>query len=135
MALAEGLDITHIFETRRNEDRVSGAPLLKELTGARVLNGPRVEGTVAYAETAREGDEFEIGQLMIRVLETPGHTDDHLAFVLHDTAYPDGPVCVFNCDALLVVNFGRTAFYPNRQREVSGLIFVSLQKGNRKSGR
>src|SRR3546814_9524986 len=92
MARAEGLEITHIFETRRNEDLVSGAPLLKELTGARVLHGPRVEGTVAYAETAREGDEFEIGQLMIRVLETPGHTDDHLAFVLHDTAYPDGPV-------------------------------------------
>src|SRR3546814_17928756 len=75
MARAEGLEITHIFETRRNEDLVSGAPLLKELTGARVLHGPRVEGTVAYAETAREGDEFEIGQLMIRVLETPGHTE------------------------------------------------------------
>src|SRR3546814_4746850 len=43
MARAEGLEITHIFETRRNEDLASGAPLLKELTGARVLHGPRVE--------------------------------------------------------------------------------------------
>src|SRR3546814_11252956 len=56
MARAEGLEITHIFETRRNEDLVSGAPLLKELTGARVLHGPRGEGTVAYAETAAEGE-------------------------------------------------------------------------------
>src|SRR3546814_14015124 len=76
MARAEGLEITHIFETRRKEELVSGAPLLKELTGASVLHGPRVEGTVAYAATAREGDEFEIGQLRIRILRTPGHTDE-----------------------------------------------------------
>src|SRR3546814_20409868 len=121
MARAEGLEITHIFETRRNEDLVSGAPLLKELTGARVLHGPRVEGTVAYAETAREGDEFEIGQLMIRVLETPGHTDAHLAFVLHDTAYTHGPLRVFPRAALLVGCGGRPAVYPARTPEVPGL--------------
>lgn len=128
MARAEGLEITHIFETHRNEDLVSGAPILKELTGARVLHGPHADGTVGYAETAREGDEFEIGQLMIRVLETPGHTDDHLAFVLHDTAYPDGPVGVFTGDALFVGDVGRTDFYPDRKREVAGLLFDSLQK-------
>src|SRR3546814_18919684 len=55
-ARAEGLEITHIFETRRNEDLVSGAPLLKELTGARLLNAPPGTGRAAYAETPREGD-------------------------------------------------------------------------------
>src|SRR3546814_8884570 len=78
------------FSSRRRHTRcalVTGVQTCAlPISGARVLHGPRVEGTVAYAETAREGDEFEIGQLMIRVLETPGHTDDHLAFVLHDTA-------------------------------------------------
>lgn len=69
MARAEGLEITHIFETHRNEDLVSGAAVLKALTGARVLHGPDADGEVAYAETAREGDEFEIGQLKIGVLE------------------------------------------------------------------
>ena len=128
IARAEGLEITHIFETHRNEDLVSGAPILKELTGARVLHGPHADGTFAYAETAREGDKFEIGQLMIRVLETPGHTDDHLAFVLHDTAYPDSPVGVFTGDALFVGDVGRTDFYPDRKREVAGLLFDSLQK-------
>ncbi|MGB7407987.1 MAG: rhodanese-like domain-containing protein [Pontixanthobacter sp.] len=127
-ARAEGLEITHIFETHRNEDLVSGAPVLRELTGARVLHGPNAGGTVEYAETAREGDEFEIGQLRIRVMETPGHTDDHLAFVLQDTAYPDGPVGVFTGDALFVGDVGRTDFYPDRKREVAGLLYDSLQK-------
>src|SRR3546814_14443507 len=84
-------DVCSSDRTHRNEDLVSGAPILKAMTGARVLHGPNPGGEVVYAETAREGDEFAIGQLKIRVLETPGHTDDHLAFVLHDTAYPDGP--------------------------------------------
>ena len=123
MARAEGLEICHIFETHRNEDLVSGAPILKELTGARVLHGPNPAETVEYADTAHEGDEFEIGQLKIRVLETPGHTDDHLAFVLHDTAYPDGPVGVFTGDALFVGDVGRTDFYPDRKREVAGLLY------------
>src|SRR3546814_16323032 len=60
MARAEGLEITNIFENRRDEDLVSGAPLLKELTGARVLHGPRVDGTVAYPETARDGHDLQI---------------------------------------------------------------------------
>ncbi|MFT4894868.1 MAG: hydroxyacylglutathione hydrolase [Devosia litorisediminis] len=128
MARAAGLEITHIFETHRNEDLVSGAPILAALTGARVLHGPNAAADVVYAETAREGDAFEIGQLTIRVLETPGHTDDHLAFVLHDTAYPDGPVGVFTGDALFVGDVGRTDFYPDRKREVAGLLYDSLQK-------
>tara|TARA_B100001179_G_scaffold224008_1_gene202245 strand:+ start:5186 stop:5674 length:489 start_codon:yes stop_codon:yes gene_type:complete len=113
MARAEGLEITHIFETHRNEDLVSGAPILRELTGARVLHGPNPAGTVEYAETALEGEEFEIGQLKIHVLETPGHTDDHLAFVLHDTAYPDGPVGVFTESSLSRGSFFSPIAFPN----------------------
>jgi len=128
LAREAGLEITHIFETHRNEDLVSGAPILKALTGARVLHGPNAAREVVYADTVREGDEFAIGQLTIRVLETPGHTDDHLAFVLSDTAYPEGSVGVFTGDALFVGDVGRTDFYPDRKREVAGLLYDSLQK-------
>ncbi|WP_372887902.1 MBL fold metallo-hydrolase, partial [Psychrobacter sp.] len=126
-ARAAGLEITHIFETHRNEDLVSGAPVLAAMTGATVLHGPNPEQPVVYAETARNGDCFSIGQLEIRVLETPGHTDDHLAYALFDTAYPDKAVGVFTGDALFVGDVGRTDFYPERRREVAGLLYDSLQ--------
>jgi len=126
-ARAAGLEITHIFETHRNEDLVSGAPILAALTGAIVLHGPNPEQPIVYAQTARNGNCFTIGQLEIHALETPGHTDDHLAYALFDTAYPDKAVGVFTGDALFVGDVGRTDFYPDRRREVAGLLYDSLQ--------
>lgn len=126
-ARAAGLEITHIFETHRNEDLVSGAPILAAMTGATVLHGPNPEQPVVYAETVYNDDCFSIGQLEIRVLETPGHTDDHLAYALFDTAYSDKAVGVFTGDALFVGDVGRTDFYPDRRREVAGLLYDSLQ--------
>ena len=127
-ARAEGLEITHIFETHRNEDLITGSPILSEMTGATVLHGPNPAGAVTFAKTAKEGDTFEIGQLTIEVIETPGHTDDHLAYAIHDREYPDGPVGVFTGDALFVGDVGRTDFNPDRAREVAGLLYDSLQK-------
>lgn len=129
MARAAGLEITHIFETHRNEDLISGAPILASLTGARVLHGPNPAQPVQYAQTARDGDCFAIGgDLTITAMETPGHTDDHLAYVIHDKGYPDGAVGVFTGDALFVGDVGRTDFYPERAEEVAGLLFDSLGK-------
>jgi len=127
-ARAAGLKITHIFETHRNEDLVSGAPILAQLTGASVYHGPNPEREIVYAQTAREGDSFAIGQIEIQVLETPGHTFDHLAYAMFDSAYPNEAVGVFTGDALFVGDVGRTDFYPDRREEVAGLLYDSLQK-------
>ncbi|MFB9047265.1 rhodanese-like domain-containing protein [Sphingobium indicum] len=127
-ARAEGLAITHIFETHRNEDFVSGAPVLAKLTGAKVFHGPNADGEVIYADTTCEGDCHRIGQLELRVIETPGHTFDHVAYALFDTEYPEQAVGVFTGDVLFVGDVGRTDFYPDRKCEVAGLLFDSLQK-------
>lgn len=127
-ARANGLEITHIFETHRNEDLISGAPILAKLTDAVVIHGPDAEGVVEYARTTREGETFEIGSLTIEVLETPGHTDDHVAYVVYDQNFDDGAVGVFTGDALFVGDVGRTDFYPDRAEEVAGLLYDSLRK-------
>lgn len=128
IAADHGCRITHVFETHRNEDLLSGARILADRTGARVLHGPNAAGDVAYAETTIDGDEYDIGGVRIRVLETPGHTDDSLSFAYRDPEFGDESVGVFTGDTLFVGDVGRTDFYPDRKREVAGLLYDSLQK-------
>lgn len=127
-ATAQGCRITHILETHRNEDIVSGAPLLAAQTGAEVFHGPDPAGAVAYARTLSEGESFLLDTLLIKVLETPGHTDDSLSFAIYDTAFGNDAVAVFTGDALFVGDVGRTDFYPDRAAEVAGLLYDSLGK-------
>lgn len=128
MAAAQGCRITGIFETHRNEDLISGAPILAELTGAPVYHGPHAAGDVRYAETTRDGDTFSLGNLKLEVLETPGHTDDSLSFALFDTEFGEEAVAVFTGDTLFIGDVGRADFYPDRAEEVAGLLYDSLQK-------
>jgi hydroxyacylglutathione hydrolase len=129
IAMAHGHRITHVFETHRNEDLVTGSVPLARMTGARILHGRAPEDQrVHYADPASEGDEFKFGPLRVRVLQTPGHTDDSLSYVLFDDSSGDTPLGVFTGDALFIGDVGRTDFYPERAEEVAGLLFDSLQK-------
>ena len=138
LAREEGSVIKHVFETHRNEDLLSGAPVLKEETGAKVWHGPNPEKPIQYAAETREGDTFEIGGALLKVLETPGHTDDSLSYVLYDKSFEEGPVGVFTGDALFIGDVGRTDFYPDRKRKVAGgdgaddlvlVVVVERQRG------
>lgn len=128
MAAERGCRITHVFETHRNEDLVSGAKVLAGLTGAQVWHGPNAAGDVVYAKTVRDGETFAFGSLRLRVMETPGHTDDSLSLAIFDTDAGDRAVGVFTGDALFVGDVGRTDFYPDRAKEVAGLLFDSLRR-------
>lgn len=128
MAAERGCRITHIFETHRNEDLVSGAPALASLTGARVLHGPNAAGDIEYADIVTHGDSYSTGEVRVDVLETPGHTDDSVSYLLFDQAYGEQAIAVCTGDTLFVGDVGRTDFYPDRAEEVAGFLFDSLQK-------
>lgn len=127
-ARQRGARVTHILETHSNEDFVSGALNLAEATGAKIYHGPASSAAVCYAETTREGDTFMLGKLAIAVLETPGHTDDSLSFVIYDRAFGKEAIGVFTGDALFIGDVGRTDFYPDRARQVAGSLYDSLTK-------
>jgi hydroxyacylglutathione hydrolase len=125
-ACQKGLKITRIFETHRNEDYISGAAELKKRTGATVLRGATPEYQVPYAQTAADGENFSWGEIRLKVLATPGHTDDSISVALFHTATGEDAVGVFTGDALFVDDVGRTDFYPDRAEEVAGLLYDSL---------
>ena len=100
-----GVQARMVVETHLHNDYVTGGHALARRTGATYVVAGRDE--VAFERcAAHDGDEFTVGDLTVRVLETPGHTDTHLTYVVTDHA--GGPPAVFSGGSLLYGSVGRT---------------------------
>ena len=105
-AAARGFRIVAILETHVHADFVSGAQELAAATGATVYAG-RIGGT-AYPHVALDdGDEIRVGGLTLRAFWTPGHTPEHMSYLLFDPARGPDPVALFSGDVLFVGEIGR----------------------------
>ncbi len=125
-AYREGCRISYIFETHRNEDYAIGSVPLAGKTGAEVFHGRALP--FAYGSPADGGDEFSLGGLKLRILETPGHTYESISIALYDTAFGENAVGVFTGDALFIGDVGRTDFFPDAAEETAGLLYDSIHK-------
>ena len=121
--------ITHIVETHRNEDFISGALALSNRTQAPVYHGEHADETVQYASIARDNDSFEVGKWLLKVVATPGHTKDSISLACYDTNQSrTTPIGVFTGDTLFVNDVGRTDFYPDEKEHMASELYESLQK-------
>lgn len=114
IAREHGARITHIFETHRNEDYVTGSQELARITGAEIYHGPVTN--FGYGTSVEEGDTFDVGALQVGVLHTPGHTPDSISLTLTDTSTGPEPVAVFTGDTLFVRDVGRTDFFQPKEK-------------------
>jgi hydroxyacylglutathione hydrolase len=109
-----GLRITAVTETHIHADYVSGARELAQRTGAQLYlsdMGP-AEWKYAYAAEAgatllHDGDRFMVGNVRLEVLHTPGHTPEHIAFLVTDTAHACLPMGIASGDFVFVGDVGR----------------------------
>ena len=125
IALREGARITHVFETHRNEDYVIGSMEIVQRTGAKVFHGPGMD--FDYGETLSDGQAFSFGDLELRAIHTPGHTEESMSYALVDLGTGYGAVAVFTGDALFVGDVGRTDLPgPEKQERLSHDLFRSL---------
>lgn len=116
--------ITHIFETHRNEDYISGAVELAEKTGAKIYISKYEDLGYAYGNQIGEEDSFKVGKLLIKPIHTPGHTLGHLSYAVY---VKDRPYMVFVGDALFFGDLGRTDFYGEENLEkMTGLLYDSI---------
>lgn len=120
-----GVRITHIVETHRQEDFVMGSAHLAGLTGAAVVNGDF--DTFGRGDLRlHDGEAFELGELTIRALHTPGHTPESMSYVVCKSDV-DRPWCVFTGDALFYGTTGRTDLSDaDRAVENAGLLHDSV---------
>jgi len=116
-----GLTLVHVLDTHVHADHVTAATRLREKTGARTVAG-RAGPDCADVHVG-DGDIVRVGGVALRVLATPGHTDDSVSYLLLDPLHLDIPGDrVFTGDALLIRAAGRTDF----QNGDAGRLYDSI---------
>ena len=98
----EGWKLTDILVTHHHGDHVGGVAELKDRYGCRVVAPHDKTTKIANVDQrVANGDIVKVGTLLARVLETPGHTLDHISYVF------DGEKALFAADTLFSIGCGR----------------------------
>lgn len=133
-AEAEGVRITHVTETHIHADFVSGSRELAQRAGARLFLSDEggadwkyAFGGEAGAELLRDGSSFNVGDVRVDVLHTPGHTPEHLTLLITDTASADKPMGAFTGDFIFVGDVGRPDLLERAAR-ISGTMEESARQ-------
>jgi hydroxyacylglutathione hydrolase len=122
-----GVLITDSFETHVHNDYVSGSRALAELRPITVHAG--VDAVLAYPHVSHaDGDVTNIGDLAIRCVATPGHTPEHVAYLVADLRRSDDPQYLFSGGALLVGQIARVdLFGPRLAEEMARSAYDTLR--------
>lgn len=101
-----GVLITHSFETHLHNDYLSGSCALAELRPVTVV--APVDAELRYPHRGMaDGDTVRVGELEVRAVATPGHTPEHMAWLVADLRRADEPQYLFSGGALLVGHIAR----------------------------
>ena len=113
-AEAEGVTITHVTETHIHADFVSGSRELAARTGAQLFLSDEGDAQWKYAfamasgaTLLHDGDRITVGSVFIDAVHTPGHTPEHLSFLVTDSAGASAPIAVVSGDFIFVGDVGR----------------------------
>jgi len=127
LKLAEEQDVTikYIFETHFHADFVSGHLDLAKATGATIVYGPQTNAAFDF-HLAKDGEVFNIGNLKMKVLHTPGHTLESTCYLLSDEEGRD--YAVFTGDTLFVGDVGRPDLFSGNlsKEDLATMMYHSL---------
>ncbi|MCA1590543.1 MAG: MBL fold metallo-hydrolase [Acidobacteria bacterium] len=128
-AAANGQSIKYVIETHSHADFVSGHIELAAKTGAEIVYGRQAE-TQFSALKVTDGDELRIGEVKLRILETPGHTPEGITVVAIDEDDPNAPSKVFTGDTLFIGDVGRPDLTGSKgftSEQMAEMLYESLQ--------
>ncbi len=123
-ASSKGMRITHVIDTHIHADHCSGGPALAEKAGASYCLHESASVSFAF-EPLTDGQELELGNTRVRVLHTPGHTQESICLVVSDLRRGPAPWFVLTGDTLFVGAVGRPDL-PGRTRENASDLYDSL---------
>lgn len=127
-AKRDNVKIKYILETHFHADFVSGHVDLAKATGAKIIYGPTAAPDFECI-VAKDGEEFEVGGIKIKVLHTPGHTMESSCFLLKDEEGKD--TALFSGDTLFIGDVGRPDLAQKAadmtQEQLAATLYHSLR--------
>lgn len=124
VAEENGLKIVASTETHIHADFLSGSRELAKRTGAKLYLSDEGDENWKYEFTekfdyqlVKDGDIFKVGNIKFEVMHTPGHTPEHISFLVTDTAGANQPIGIFTGDFVFVGDIGR----PDLLEEAAGI--------------
>lgn len=128
-AKADDAKVKYIFETHFHADFVSGHVTLAKESGASIIYGPNAEPSFE-AIIAKDNQEFNLGDITIVALHTPGHTMESTTFLLRDENGRDH--AIFSGDTLFLGDVGRPDLAQKMgvitEKDLAGFLYDSLRE-------
>lgn len=127
-AAKQDVKITHVIDTHVHADHFSGGRKLAELAGAKYCLHESNAGRVAYPfETLADKQRIEVGNVLVDVVHTPGHTTDSICLVVTDKRRTEAPWFVLTGDTLFVGSAGRPDL-AGREAEMAAQLHDTLHQ-------
>ncbi|MCB0997329.1 MAG: MBL fold metallo-hydrolase [Acidimicrobiales bacterium] len=124
-----GLRIELVLETHFHADFLSGHLELAEATGAEIAFGPGAEAQFNHRVLA-DGERIELGEVVLEIRHTPGHTPESISIVVYETPDATVPYGVLTGDTLFIGDVGRPDLLVSAgvsADELAGCLYDSLQ--------
>jgi hydroxyacylglutathione hydrolase len=127
-AQERNLKIRHIFETHLHADFVSGHKELAARTGATIYIGANAGAKFPHV-AVRDGFDLRVGKVLLKVLDTPGHTLESICLLITDKEKSPNPWAVLTGDTLFLGDVGRPDLSTTHTpAELGGLLYESLHR-------
>ncbi len=126
-----GYSIRYVFLTHFHADFLAGHIELRNRAGARIVMGSRAQAEFDF-QAAKDGDVVELGDVIIKILETPGHTPEGISLLVFDRTTSDTiPHAVLTGDTLFIGDVGRPDLLASigvTADELAEMLYHSLDK-------
>lgn len=121
-----GMRIAYVIDTHAHADHLSGGRCLAEATGAAYALHASAAPSYSF-HAVRDGDILELGNVLVHVWHTPGHTPEHISLLVTDRRRAEEPWFVLTGHTLMVGDLGRTELVGSPE-EGTRLLFQSARR-------
>ncbi|MFE6105122.1 rhodanese-like domain-containing protein [Streptomyces laurentii] len=128
-ARARGFTVVGVINTHFHADFVAGHLEMADETGAWIGYGQRAETEYAIRKLA-DGERIALGDVVLEIMETPGHTPESISVLVYEHAADAVPYGVLTGDALFIGDVGRPDLLASAgvtAQELGGMLYDSVQ--------